>query len=250
MSLTYWIIILAIIFISGIVKGTTGFGFALFSLPLLVHFVPIKILIPIITLFNLFSSAQIVIQLREAKLTRRILVLSVSGVIGVVIGSLILKYLSDRALKMMASCILILLSLMFLTGYRFRIRKVKRGIVIAGFISGLFGGSTSVSGPPLALFLTSLRLDTVHFRYTFAWFSIITASIAFFDYIKIGVVSLPTFKIFLVSLPILVLSVELGRYISQKISQRIFYQASIVITLLAGMLMFYTCCFGKQVAIG
>lgn len=241
MELDTWIIILSIIFLSGIVKGTTGFGFALFSLPLLVHFIPIKTLVPIITLFNLFSSVLIVLQTRHVKINRRIILLSLSGIVGIILGSLILKFLPEKWLKLFAAIILIILSVMFLTGYRFKIRRIKRGNIIAGFISGFLGGSTSVSGPPLALFLTSLKLSTVHFRLTFAWYSTITALVAMFDYVKIGVVYPYTFKIFIISLPVLILSIQLGKLISQKISQHIFYQGSIIITLLAGLLMFYTC---------
>ncbi len=62
-----------------------------------------------------------------------------------------------------------------------------------------------------------------------------------FDYIKIGVVYASTFKIFFISLPVVIISIELGKYISTKISQRLFYTGSIIVTLLAGLLMFYTC---------
>jgi uncharacterized protein len=233
--------IFAIIFISGLVKGTTGFGFALFSLPLLVHIIPIKNLIPLITLFNLSSSIQIIIQTRQLKLNRRILALSLTGVAGVIIGSLVLKFISDIWLKLFVSVMLIVTSILFLTGYRFNIRKIKRGIVIAGFISGFLGGGTSVSGPPLALFLTSLKLDTIHFRFTFAWFSIITASVAMMDYTKIGVVQPNILLIFAVSFPLLLASVMLGKWISHKISQEHFYKGAVLLTLIAGITLLVTC---------
>jgi uncharacterized membrane protein YfcA len=130
---------------------------------------------------------------------------------------------------------------LFLSGYRFKVRKIKRGNALAGFVSGFVGGSTSVSGPPLALFLTSLKLDTTHFRFTFAWFSIITALVAVIDYLKIGVLKLNTLKIFLVSLPILFISIRIGKFISKRIPQHRFYQGAIIISLLAGVFMLFTC---------
>ncbi|MBN2350128.1 MAG: sulfite exporter TauE/SafE family protein [Bacteroidales bacterium] len=241
MEYAHWIIILCIVFLSGIVKGTTGFGFALFALPLLVHFIPIKTLVPILTLFNLFSSAQIVIQTRKVKISRSIFLLSFAGIAGVIIGSLLLKFLPEKWLKLLAAVFLIVLSILFLTGYRFKIRKIRRGNIIAGLVSGFLGGSTSVSGPPLALFLTSLKLDTKHFRFTFAWYSIITAVVAMLDYLKIGLVYTQTFTIFFISLPVLIISIELGKIISKKISQHVFYTGSIIITLLAGLLMLVLC---------
>ena len=241
MDILTWVIVLSIIFISGIVKGTTGFGFALFSLPLLAHFIPIKTLIPIITLFNLFSSVQIVYQLRSYKLNRAVVMLSVMGILGVILGSLLLKFLPDHWLKLLAASVLIVLSILFLVGYRFKVRKLRRGNAIAGFISGILGGSTSVSGPPLALFLTSIKMETQRFRFTFAWYSIITASVAIFDYVKIGVVHVQTFKLFLAGAPLLVISVLLGKHISKKVSAKLFYKVIIVITLFAGIFLFFSC---------
>jgi uncharacterized membrane protein YfcA len=238
MNITIWLIILSIIFLSGIVKGTTGFGFALFSLPLLVHFIPIKTLIPIIMLFNLFSSVQIVMQSGQLRIKKSIILLSVTGVAGIVCGSIILKFFPERWLKLMASIVLIVLSVMFLSGYRFKIRKLKRGNAIAGIISGFLGGSLSVSGPPLALFLTSIKIDTQNFRSTFAWYSVITASVAMADYIMIGIVNLMTLKIFLISLPVLILSIQIGKLISKKISVKLFYTGVVTISLMAGILLF------------
>ncbi len=242
MTINTWIIIFSIIFLSGIVKGTTGFGFALFSVPLLVHFIPIKYLIPIVTLFNLFSSFQILVQSKNIKLKRSIILLSISGIIGVVMGSFILKFFPDRWLELMAAIVLIILSILFLTGYRFKIRHLKRGNVIAGLISGILGGSLAISGPPLALFLTSVETDKLRFRYIFAWFSVITASIALFDYIKIGYVNLFTFKVFAIALPIVIMSIIIGKKLSEIVSVKIFYKVVICITLISGILLFLKCC--------
>ena len=239
MTLTTWLFVLTIIFISGIVKGTTGFGFALFSIPLLVHFIP-RNLVPLVMFFNLFSSLQIVLLASRLKLNRRILLLSFTGIAGVILGSLVLKFAPEVWLELFTSIVLIVLAVLFLTGYRFKIRKIKRGNALAGFVSGFVGGSTSVSGPPLALFLTSLSIDTGYFRFTFAWFSIITASVAILDYIKIGVVEFHTLKLFIISIPLLIVSIWLGKLISTRIQQNLFYKGVIIISLLAGIFMLYT----------
>lgn len=241
MTITTWSIVLGIIFLSGIIKGTTGFGFALFSVPLLVHFIPIKTLVPLVMFFNLVSSLQIVLQTPRLKINKRIILLSVAGTIGVILGSLVLKFISELWLEFFTALVLIILSVLFLTGYRFKIRKIRRGNIMAGLISGFVGGSTSVSGPTLALFLTSLRLDTLHFRFTFAWFSIITASVATLDYLKIGVLQITSLKFVLYSFPVLLISIWLGKLICNYVPQRRFYQGAIIVSLLAGLLMLFNC---------
>ena len=234
-----WGIILIIIAISGIVKGVTGFGFALFSLPLLIHFIPVKNLVPLITLINLFTSIIIIFQSKIFYFKRSVLLLSISGSAGVITGSFILKYMPEENLKIIVSVALIIISFIFLTGYRFKIRKIRRGNVLAGFISGFMGGSLSVSGPPLALFLTSIKTSTLNFRYIFAWFSVITASVALLDYIKIGLFNTTIICIFLLSAPILLICSWLGKIIAEKISVSVFYKGVILITLLSGILLLY-----------
>ncbi|MBN1180998.1 MAG: sulfite exporter TauE/SafE family protein [Bacteroidales bacterium] len=241
MPVETWIIIFIVVFISGIVKGTTGFGFALFSLPLLAHFIPIKTLIPLLTLFNLFSSIQIIVLSKGLKLNKRILLLSFTGIIGVFLGTVMLKYMHEFWLKTVCAVVLVILSILFLTGFRFKVHKLRRGFSIAGFISGFLGGSMSVSGPPLALFLTSIKIDSQHFRFTFAWFSIITASVAMFDYIKIGVVYPITFKLFAFSLPVLLASLQLGKYLNKKVPLAAFYKGIVIITLLSGIFLLGSC---------
>lgn len=235
----HWIVILVIIFLSGIIKGSTGFGFALFSFPLLAHYIPVKSLIPVLTLFNLFSSSLMVMQGKPIKINRRILLLSVTGVIGVVIGSLFILFVPNNWLKLFVSVILIFLAGLFLAGYRFKIRKIRRGISLAGLTSGFLGGSTSISGPPLALFLTSAHLDSAHFRLTFSWFSVFTAVVAILDYIKIGIVHSSTFLVFAVSLPVLILSTIVGKRINGWLPQKAFFHAVIILTLLAGAFLFF-----------
>lgn len=234
-------IILGILLISGIVKGTTGFGFALFSLPLLAHYISFKTLIPVLTLFNLSSSVQMIIQTREFNPGKRILWLSIFGILGTGVGTLILKFLSPTWLKFIASVSLIIISTLFISGYRFKVRKYRRGNVFSGLLSGFLGGSIAVSGPPLALFLTSLNVNTYQFRKTFAWFSIVTAGFAFVEQIKIDVVNVTVFKYFLYGWPIVFFSVIIGKKLNKIIPVKLFYKAVVIITLISGVFLFISC---------
>lgn len=234
-------IILSIIFLSGIVKGTTGFGFALFSLPLLAHYISFKTLVPILTLFNLASSVQMIIQTRKYRPDRRIIWLSISGIIGTFLGTLVLKFVPQFWLKIIASISLVIISALFLTGYRFKVRRYRRSNLTSGLISGFLGGSIAVSGPPLALFLTSLHINTRTFRVTFAWFSIITAGFAFVDQIKIGVVNQQVFKYFLYGLPVVFISVIIGKWLNKIVPVKLFYRAVVIITFISGAFLFISC---------
>ncbi|MCD6597504.1 MAG: hypothetical protein J7L04_07450, partial [Bacteroidales bacterium] len=75
--------------------------------------------------------------------------------------------------------------------------NIRRATIIAGLTSGFTGGSISISGPPLALFLSSLNYKNNGFRQVFAIFSIVTSVLAMITYFFIGLVSLDSMKVFL-----------------------------------------------------
>lgn len=60
-----WLFILLVVLIASLVKGITGFGFALVSLPILVAWFPVKELIPVLTICNLLASIVIVLQKKK-----------------------------------------------------------------------------------------------------------------------------------------------------------------------------------------
>ncbi len=238
-----WVYIFLIVFISAFLKGTTGFGFALLSVPLLLFFYSPKFLIPIICLYNLFSSLIIISSLSKFRVSKKTLILPFWGSIGILIGTVFLKFLPEYWLKLLISGVLILLSVAFLFGYRFRINNIKRATIIAGLTSGFTGGSISISGPPLALFLSSLNYENNDFRQVFASFSIVTSVLAMIAYIFIGLVSLDSMKVFLSYLPALLLGLYFGNMINDKVSGKVFHNICILVTLVAGVLVLYSCIF-------
>ena len=64
--LNIWIIL--IIIISSLIKGITGFGFALLSFPLLLTWYSPKEIIPVLMICNLIASIMIVLQKKEYKM--------------------------------------------------------------------------------------------------------------------------------------------------------------------------------------
>ncbi len=231
-----WVLI-PVIFLASLIKGTTGFGFALMALPVLVHFYPVKNVIPLLTLFNFFSSVLILYQHRHQKITLENLVLPISGLIGVMAGLTFFYISRASVLKLTIGIILSLISLAFLLGYRIKIKRYRFGSAVAGLLSGFLGGSLSVSGPPLALFLTSLNIDNMRFRFIFAIFSIVVTVSAMAGYIGLHTMNLWTLKHFAIFLPLNIAGVALGKKLAASINVTLFYKVVLSITLISGILL-------------
>jgi uncharacterized membrane protein YfcA len=89
MELT-WIILIVVI--ASLVKGITGFGFALVSLPPLMIWYSPKEIIPVLLLCNLFSSIIIVLQKKEHKLiNKQFKSLIIHGALFTIVGVMFLN---------------------------------------------------------------------------------------------------------------------------------------------------------------
>lgn len=230
-----WIIALTIIFLAALLKGLTGFGFALLSLPFLMLFFPVKDLVPTITMLSLLSSVQVILLTKEARLDKKEIPLQLWGITGIIGGIVLLKYIPAEILKMIIAILLILVSVAFLEGFRFKIKRPKRARMIAGLTSGFLGGSLSISGPPLALFLTSMDLSTSNFRVTFSWFSTITACVSLAGYYFSGLLTWDNATMGLGLFPAVIVGTLTGQSLTKKVSTQLFYKVCIWVTLVAGV---------------
>lgn len=226
----FWIII--IIVIASLVKGITGFGFALVALPpLLIWYTPIEI-IPVLLLCNLFSSILIVLQKKERRLINgQFKSLIIFGAFFTVAGVFALKYLPEGLMVFILSIFLIVLSVLSILGVQYPIKLTDRSYKIAGAFLGFLTGSISISGPPMALFLHSAKVDNQQFREIFSWFSIVTSIVALAGYLVLGILTFKSITMAGLFLPILFLGSFIGKKINHLIPHLVFKKAILIITL-------------------
>ncbi|PLX16273.1 MAG: hypothetical protein C0599_15675 [Salinivirgaceae bacterium] len=226
------------IVMSSLIKGVTGFGFALLSLPiLLMWYEPVEI-IPVLMVCNLVASLFIVLQKKKNKLIDKpSKLLLVSGGLFTILGVVVLKHVDADVLIHFAGFFFIGLTILSLFN-----RRPKRAVAlhtypIVGSIIGLITGVISISGPPLALFLNRANVDNKKFREIFAWFSIVTATIAIIGYTQMGMFTNQVIKLSLMFIPILLVGSLVGKYLNEIISIQSFKAVNILLTLISCVLL-------------
>lgn len=230
----FWVLLIVII--ASLVKGITGFGFALVALPPLMIWYSPKEIIPVLLLCNLFSSIVIVFQKKERRLIdKQFETLIIFGAIFTVFGVLALKYLPEEMLIVILSVFLILLSILSILGIQYPIKLTNRLYKIAGAFLGFLTGSISISGPPMALFLHSAKVDNQQFREIFSWFSIVTSIVAAIGYFALGILTLLSLKMALLFFPILFIGSFIGKRLNHLIPHRVFKKAILIITLFSSV---------------
>ena len=136
----------------GFVAGVTSMGAALFAVPITAFFLPMQDAVLLSCLSLPFMMTAIVgLNVRACRL-KSILPLLAGTVPGSVAGLWILEALPDRTLRICVGLILVLFPVWHLAA-RIKPRGENwRAALIAGFLSGVLGTSTSFDGPPAAAY--------------------------------------------------------------------------------------------------
>ncbi|MGV8827723.1 MAG: sulfite exporter TauE/SafE family protein [Breznakibacter sp.] len=233
-----WMFIVMVVLIASLVKGITGFGFALVSLPILVAWFPVKELIPVLTICNLLASIVIVLQKKSIPLinsSSRLLIYS--GSVATILGVILLSSISETVVTLVIAALMALLSMVSILGKLGKFSNKPVNFVYAGIISGLLAGSVSISGPPLAIFMKGIRMEKAEFREVFSWFSIITATIALTGYYLSGLLSFAEVKLSLCFFPILYIGSYLGKRINARISLKVFDKMNALICFVSCVIL-------------
>jgi uncharacterized protein len=232
-----WVIL--IITFSSLIKGITGFGFALVAFPLLLMWYEPKEIIPILMICNLIASVMIVLQKKEHKLLdKQSYYLIITGGLFTIAGVIALSSTDGKWLIRFSGILFIVLTVYSLVGKKSKDKAMRnRDYLSAGAFIGFITGALSVSGPPLALFLNRANISNRKFREIFATFSVITAIIAVIGYYQLGMITLHTLKASVIFIPILLTGTIVGKKLNTIISIEMFQTINIVLTLIASIML-------------
>ncbi|WP_188861139.1 sulfite exporter TauE/SafE family protein [Marinobacterium nitratireducens] len=151
--------------VAGGIKGYAGIGLPMIAIPALAMLLPmdraIALMVLPVLLANLWQARNLP---RELLDNHWFSVLAVSLLLGIAGGYLLLPA-DSRFLSLMVGVSMTAFSLLCLTGYRLSISSsVRRPLaVVFGCTAGLIGGSTSLYGWPLVIFLSSAGLPPRQF---------------------------------------------------------------------------------------
>lgn len=234
----FWII--CIISVASLVKGITGFGFALIALPpLLIWYTPIQI-IPILIICNFISSTIIILQKKDAKLVPlQLKPLIISGCVFTIFGVLILKHADANNLIHIISIIFIILTALSFFKLKTALDLPNIAYPFVGAVIGFLAGCTSVSGPPLAIFLNATKVNNQEFREVFSWFNIATSIIAIVGYAIVGLITLTTIKTVALFFPILYMGSFVGKRLNKHIPAKTFKNSTLFITLASCLILLF-----------
>ena len=234
-----YLIIASIGLLGALIKGSTGFGFSMTALPLLVFQFAVKTAVPIITIWSLTTSLIIILQKKTFTVNRENYKIIYWGALGTIIGTILLAHAEERFLTLVVAFIFACLTILSLAGVQFKMKHRKMATFRTGLLSGILAGSITISGPPITLFLNTLKISKEEFREIFAQFDLFTSTVAMIGFSISGLVTLRIVFLAVIFIPMIYLGTFIGKRINRLIPQPAFSTLNLLLSLASCLLLIY-----------
>jgi len=157
---------MGIVWVSGIIFGMTGFGFAMVSVPPLLLLYGPETVVALTIGASLLTSVIVVLGARHELNGRLVLTMLPGACAGLVLGAWILDVVDPAVLKIGAGSLVAGYSILLLRGYQPSGMANGSWATAAGATSGALATSTGLSGPPVVILFTARQLAKDAFRVT------------------------------------------------------------------------------------
>jgi uncharacterized membrane protein YfcA len=182
------LVLAAVALVAAAVNGGLGYGFSSITVPVALLFHAGRVLNPGLVLIELFINGVALLANRRSvpAVWERMRPMLAGAIPGTVAGSLVLAWVDPGNLKLFTFAALLPLILLQSAGLRRPVRDERRAALHAGAALGALYGSTTISGPPLALIFNNQGLARDEFRAALSLFRIVESGCTLVAYLALG----------------------------------------------------------------
>lgn len=231
-----------IVFAGHLVKGVSGFGSALFAVPLLLLFLDVRFVTPTFLLFD-FTSGILLATANWRSIDRRLLLLLLSGmVVGTGIGTWVLLSFDHRILKRILGVLVTGWALAMLFSREPGSPAAERAAgsalaPVSGFLGGLLGATFSVNGPPIIIYLSHVLNEKETFRATLYGVFFADACYKMVLFTANRLLDWEVLRFALLMAPFLITGVAAGSWLQQFLDEKVFRKVVAGILVLTGVML-------------
>ncbi len=226
-----------IILIAAFKQGLTGFGFAMFAMPVLSLYYDIKFASGLIALCGLVINSYLFFRLKEHILLNQILKLLAGAFAGIPLGVYLLGSTNPYIMKIILGIVILLFSLFSLLGIIKPVKIHPNYDYLFGFLSGLLGGAFNTSGPPMLIYFYLQGNDKTYTKASLAAFFLITTIAVVISHIAGGITSIKVMNNFFAFLPFVLAGLITGHALFSRISQRFYEKIILIVLVLISLLL-------------
>lgn len=216
--------ILGITLAAAIVNGALGYGFSTIAVPLALLVVGNKVLNPAIVLLEVVMNGYLLWTHRAAlpAVWKRASFVALGLLPGVALGTLVLIRVDADWLKLITFTVLLPLILLQVAGIRRAIRAERFAGTLLGGGVGVLYAVTTISGPPLAIFLTNQGFAKEEFRAALGVIRFVAAALALLLYSQSELIGTESLSLLATMLPAMLVGIPLGARLLQRVREESF----------------------------
>jgi len=153
--LSVFILLSLSVFVAGVVRGYSGFGFAMIAAVTLSAGLSPREAVPIILVLDIVTGIWLLPKAWRDVDLKSLSWLAAGAVVGIPVGVQLLSGIPVKPMRITISLVTMAAALMLWYGFSLKKMLRKPGTVATGLVSGILTGSTTIGGPPVILFYLS-----------------------------------------------------------------------------------------------
>lgn len=211
MAITQFLVPAAGVTIAGVLRGFSGFGFALAAVPLLTWSLPVSKVVPLVSALQAVSCLPVLGRHGADADWRHVAHLMLFALLGLLPGLVLLRWIDDRLLGIGLGIVELSCLAILTRGYRLNGSRTALWTASAGIAAGFLQGLASMAGPPVIVLQIAMNRSARATRATLTAFFLCMSSLGLIGVAASGLLTGHILFLALICLPLLFL----GQYIGQ-----------------------------------
>ena len=226
------IAILVAFSLGGVLKGATGAGAPIITIPVIAAFYDVRIAVIIMVIPNLLTNIGQLYQFRKTILPKFFtLSFAIGGGIGAFLGTILLANLSIKILTLSVAFIVIVYILLKLLvpSWKLTYEKAKKLVFLMGSLGGILQGTAGLSAPISITFLNSMKLERNQFIPTVSvYFGVMSIfqmpTLYYYNFLNLEIILVSC-----ISTLVLLSFMPIGSWIAKSVSKESFDKITLIL---------------------
>jgi len=218
--------------LGGILKGATGAGAPIITIPVIAAFYDVRIAVIIMVIPNLLTNIGQLYQFRKTILPKFFtLSFALGGGVGAFLGTILLVNLSIKILTLSVAFIVIVYILLkiMVPSWKLTYKKAKKLVFLMGSFGGILQGTAGLSAPISITFLNSMKLERNQFIPTISvYFGVMSIfqmpTLYYYNFLNLEIILVSC-----ISTLVLLSFMPIGSWIAKSVSKESFDKITLIL---------------------
>ncbi|MHC4943285.1 MAG: sulfite exporter TauE/SafE family protein [Planctomycetota bacterium] len=229
--------VVAVLFLSTLVRATFGFGDALLAMPLLALMIEVRTATPLVALVASTIAITVLIKRWRSVRIQSAWRLIVATLLGIPLGLAFLKGVHEDLIKVVLAFVIIAFSGYNLIQPKGLSLKSEHHAFPFGFFAGILGGAYNTNGPLAVIYGTLRRWEPESFHATLQGYFLPTGLLIVAGHGISGLWTPTVFEQYLFALPAVLAAIFLGTWLNRRVPGDRFHQYVNVLLLGIGIFL-------------